>query len=478
MPRPPTKRSRFTSETSKTKNHHATDTVGSTKQSSEDSSHNYPNLLHMTERPDFAYVPHQNDQTPVVKTHDYAIDSSPLEECGPTSGRPVTRARGYSSTLSIIGRKGDGSSKIPGTPAYESSVLSNFRRRPRQPSILHIMQADDSSSDLDDEDFLGGLSPEDESTPLDISRVRSLIPAHVTTSSSPGPSSPSSNKQRKRKSPAEEIEIEYASDSQAVRHSPCTSITVQESNQPGCTMQHLMSPGAMSETMAPPMSSSPAASPVLTPSITSAEMSLAVPKITLGILSEQRNNVSKNVPTLALQDRLLPRRTKAQRKCLASTLSDSSCSESEQDEDELSYAPPGKSCQASRTHIRRPKSQKPRNKLQEERTKTATIESRKRNGCESHKCKSRTRVGADPLLCARSNAPEEPPLPSSSPLSSPLGSNAYCSGVPSGFEKLLKDRYLSEELRLQAKKFADVDKWVLDYEDVNPYVSQGSDAFR
>ncbi|KAM5475623.1 hypothetical protein MauCBS54593_001315 [Microsporum audouinii] len=69
------------------------------------------------------------------------------------------------------------------TPAFESSILSTFRPRPRQPSILQLV-GDDSldlgSSELGSEDLLGSFDPEDVSTPLPASRRKSLKQADIT----------------------------------------------------------------------------------------------------------------------------------------------------------------------------------------------------------------------------------------------------------------------------------------------------------
>ncbi|OJK03330.1 hypothetical protein ASPACDRAFT_110961 [Aspergillus aculeatus ATCC 16872] len=487
MPRPPTKRNRPTLGISKTGNRdlqRVTDNAGSTKHNPNGSSCESPAVFRMTQRPASDFAPHQKDQTPVVKCHDYAIESSPLEEREAGSSRPVTRARGYSSTLSIVGRKGDGNSRIPGTPAYESSILSNFRRRPRQPSILHMMQANDDSSDLDDEDFLGGLSPEDESTPLDISRGKSLIAGHAA-SSSPGLPSPSSSKQRKR-TPSSGNNCS-APRPQQVRHSPPTMIPGQQDVTLIHLSQPLVSPEATSTTMAPPMSSSPSMSPTITPSLIYAEEPLAVSTIALGIPAE-RSNVGTSLSTVALQKELLPRRFKIRRQCWGpnleaqSRLGDDSCSEMEHHESDL---PPAKATRAPRRHIGKPGPPQPYDNPPKEQPTHVMAESRKRNRGQTQN-NEKTKLGADRLPCATTHASQEGPLspfssPSSSPLSSPLssppGSQADHSSMPSGSEPL-KARYLSEELRVQAQKFADIDKWELDYEDVTIAASKGSDAFR
>ncbi|PYH87742.1 hypothetical protein BO71DRAFT_489332 [Aspergillus ellipticus CBS 707.79] len=255
-------------------------------------------------------------QTPMAKTQEYAIDSSPMGERGATGSRPVTRARGYSSTLSVVGRKGDAGSKVPGTPAFESSILSNFRRRPRQPSILQMMQTDDGSSDLDDDVFLGGLSPEDESTPLDLSKGRSLLTGHRAL---PSPSFPASSSGglRKRKMPAEESRIPQF-DAEDMEHSPDIS--------PGSSQRHSKfgvsadsprapaAPAAPSLMWEPPLSSSPPLSPTRTVSMPTTAQSKRMN------MSAERV-ISKNIglPTSALQHRLLPRRNNMQRKLLGIT---------------------------------------------------------------------------------------------------------------------------------------------------------------
>jgi hypothetical protein len=53
----------------------------------------------------------------------------------------------------------------------------------------------------------------------------------------------------------------------------------------------------------------------------------------------------------------------------------------------------------------------------------------------------------------------------SSPLSSALDSDAFDSDFLLEQEAPVKN-YLSEELRLQALKFAEVDKWQMEFEDV------------
>lgn len=65
------------------------------------------------------------------------------------------------------------------TPSRETSLLGTLKPRRRQPSILQNIDHDSSTFDLDDEEeFL----PDAESTPLNLSKSRSLLSTPVTTS--------------------------------------------------------------------------------------------------------------------------------------------------------------------------------------------------------------------------------------------------------------------------------------------------------
>ncbi|KAL3456324.1 hypothetical protein BJX64DRAFT_46680 [Aspergillus heterothallicus] len=386
------------------------------------------------------------NQTPLGKSHEFAIGSSPGTEQGATGSRPPTRARGYSSTLSIVGRKGDTSSRVPGTPGFESSILSNFRRRPRQASILHMMQDEEgSSSDYDDDDFLGGLSPEDESTPLDIARGKSFVlrPTVSSPMKSLLPSSGESSK-RKRFDEAADAPLSPLGVASSAPDSPTLHSGIAEwvtSNVPSLSFQ---SPAAFSETMAPPMSS-----PV--PDLRH-EMSTPISDHTSSLTRRPRTSktrkTSKNensVSTVALQDKLLPRRRqqRAARLC-ASVLSDSDEGHpqvNDEDDDELSFLP-----------ARNP-SQARRNPSSELKPKTVGKRSNAMMHCETS---VREEINTDK---------ENELVGMSSPLSSALDSDAFDSDFLLEQEGPVKT-YLSEELRLQALKFAEVDRWQMEFEDV------------
>ncbi|GKZ51680.1 hypothetical protein AbraIFM66951_006739 [Aspergillus brasiliensis] len=438
MPRPPTKRNRLTSKASsavekdnqQSSGRNSISSVAVTK-STGDADQAIVAFSEITHSGQASEIRRQlRNQTPLTRAQEHAIESSPIGEREATGSRPATRARGYSSTLSVAGRKGDAGSKVPGTPAFESSILSNFRRRPRQPSILQMMQAEDGSSDFDDDDddedniFLGSLSPEDESTPLNLSRVQD-------------------------------------------------------------------SPGAFSQTLAPPMSSSPPLSPTHT---TSPEMTQEK-----RIDKSAKSTASRKLvlPTAALQNRLLPRRNRSQRKRFVRDGSEipedpsdgghSATQQDDDDDDELYYLPPKRSSRAQR---KRSEEQKPA------RSTTRTVQRRQpiadsvegqitggRNpptqpyvtARKSGEKKMTYRLGAlDTMGLDKENEPVDT-SPLSSPLSTPPESEA--SESESTAESNRGSHFLSDELRLQAKKFADVDKWKLEFEDVTPD-SQGSEVFR
>jgi hypothetical protein len=407
-------------------------------------------------------VQQMKNQTPISKSHEQAIESSPMGERAATGSRPPTRARGYSSTLSLAGRKGDMSSKIPGTPAFESSVLSNFRRRARQPSILQMMQTEDGSSDLDDDDFLGGLSPEDESTPLNVSRGKSLI---LNNAASPSAESlsPSSDKPRKRKRATEEPQVPQSPlnvvESTPVG-SPARGTQENEAHDHTDTPRPLISPEEFSQTMVPPMSSSAPQSPAY---IDLALAERASP-VTLESTKELsgRMNAQGYLSTAALQSKLLPRRRQRHRRHNDSDISNDD--DRSDDEDELNYLPSKKLMKSRRKQTDLPNPSK--------NTRTKPIKQKKplpklSKGGIVYPSATRA-TGVD-----KENQPDG----TSSPLSSALDSDAFDSDL-SISKSTDKGDFLSDELRLQAKKFAEVDDWQMEFEDVTSTAGSQGSPFR
>lgn len=345
------------------------------------------------------------NQTPLTKSHEQAIESSPTGDRPSsrpgTGSRPPTRSRGYSSTLSFAGRKGDANSRIPGTPGFDNSVLSNFRRRPRQQSILQMMQADDDgSSDLDDDDFLGGLSPNDESTPLNLSRT-----IHIKSSS------PLSSGSRKRKRMTQEFpEPELPVDiDDTPTATPCPR--EGEDNEDEVEINEAAQPlETLSQTVLPPVSS-PAGSthPEPTPQIS---------------LKKRTTHLS----TASLQNRLLPRR----RRRLSNDIVDDQHDAASGDEDELNY-PSQRSRRAGKSKPKPLCIQDPKPRVTKKPTYSRSQGMDKENEMLSS--------------------------PSSSPLSSLPESDV------SDSESMV--RCVSDELRAAIKKFAEVDQWQMEYEDVS-----------
>ncbi|RDW90894.1 uncharacterized protein DSM5745_02669 [Aspergillus mulundensis] len=411
------------------------------------------------------------NQTPLSKAQEFAIGSSPGTEQGATGSRPPTRARGYSSTLSIAGRKGDTSSRIPGTPAFESSILSNFRRRPRQASILHMMQnEEDGSSDLDDDEFLGGLSPEDESTPLNISRGKSLVLRPAASSPDRSPSLLSSGTSSKRKRTAEGTEIPKSplDVANSTPGTPRTELETRDSGTPVPLSIVAQSPATLSETMVPPMSSPV---PGLTHEVSTPESDRLQSRTKKPQNTKAARPIDSKlqIPTAALQDQLLPRRRQrrvarrgASKFEVLSESEDDDVHSTALDDDELSFSPMQKRSQTRR-----------------QPTTTKSVSSNRAVAdSASHGKDSKTAKRHGASSCQEASGGKENELiEASSPLSSALDTDELDSEFDLEHEAPDKT-YLSEELRLQALKFAEVDKWQMEFEDVITVGTQESGTFR
>lgn len=470
MPRPGVKRSRLASKAPPANRPESPGNPEFTDgpESPSNASRSMASASKPTESASAPFAKQLRDQTPMSKGDEQVIESSPMGDRTATGSRPPTR-RGYSSTLSLAGRKGDMSSKIPGTPAFENSVLSNFRKRARQPSILQMMQTEDVSSDLDDDDFLGGLSPEDESTPLNAYRGKSLLIRH-TASSPHESSSPSSGGSRKRKratGPPEELQVPQSPLGAAERTPtgfPARTIQGYEPTRTDASQQ--VEPlGVFSQTMVAPMSSSAPPSPG-----NSALAPVADRASPANSRMKEPNKKPRDLGHLStanLQNKLLPRRRQRRRRQRDTTDLDLSSDNSEDghpsagrddDDDELDYLPSRKPMRPQRQRIDR--SSTP---LANGRTKPVKPKNASKQTSTSH------RAGE----FDKENQPKNQPADMSSPLSSALDSDAFDSEAS---ESVSTGKYMSEELRLQAKKFAEVDRWQMDFEDV-PSVAGSQDGF-
>jgi len=142
--------------------------------------------------------------------------------------------------------------RVRSTPAAEASILAlaNFKRRPRQPSIIRQVQLASETGDRYDFD---DLEPEDESTPLHLNkrRTRSSLNSQHENSAAPATSS-----SRKRKF----SEVQVA----ATQPSPLLASSPPPSPRPAST------PG-LSRSSSPALPSRAAALPARPPSPTLAD---------------------------------------------------------------------------------------------------------------------------------------------------------------------------------------------------------------
>jgi hypothetical protein len=160
--------------------------------------------------------------------------------------------------------------KVGATPAHERSILAltNFKRRARQPSLLRMVQQTtdvedneqsglDNTDDFDFDDFL----PHAESTPLN---VRKNAPGDETRNDSGAQISSSGSRGTKRKlSPVVQVPRSSPPASPAsgrdieVERSPSPSLPEVLPSREEVVEQTQEEQEPMSETLAPPMSSSP-----------------------------------------------------------------------------------------------------------------------------------------------------------------------------------------------------------------------------
>ncbi|KAJ5387262.1 hypothetical protein N7509_009803 [Penicillium cosmopolitanum] len=449
-------------------------------------------------------------QTPLAKNHDQAIGSSPTGDRPGTgsrpgtASRPPTRSRGYSSTMSVAGRKGEtnanANSRIPGTPSFDTSMLSNFRRRPRQQSILQMVQAEDGSSELDDDDFLGGLSPQDESTPLNRPRRKSLLmkpdeqgeapsgsqsPSPSPSASQSLPSSASAGSRKRKRAPKIEVQIlVQVPQSSAPKASqiedeeinqiddtpsatPIPRNTYPEESQPeGETPQPPRFSDILSQTFLPP-ASSPASTATTAP-----RSPLVVPLVS----GKRRPKDSAHMSTAALQNKLLPRRRlRRLRQRDAGEQHDESSDDSDNnsthdaasgDDDELSRPSSSRRSRSQsrgasapakpkplrnsrdKSKLNNPKQRKPRGKkaaaAADQEPTTTYSRSRREGGVDKENEFQLSRSG--------------------SPLSSAPDSDAESN---TGAGNKTPRRFTSAELRAATLKFAEIDQWEMEFEDVS-----------
>ncbi|MCJ1252968.1 hypothetical protein MMC24_000774 [Lignoscripta atroalba] len=162
-------------------------------------------------------------------------------------------------------------SKAHTTPAMDASVLAiaNFKRRPRQPSILQLGRQIAQTNGSDNDEELDDFQPDDESTPFHFSKSRLRIQS-TPTSLSLSPHNLPSLDSRKRKLTPPELQVprSQSSVSQAnhehlrLEDEPVSDLygvsgDEEEPPLPATRTTRPPSPQIWSDTMAPPQSSSP-----------------------------------------------------------------------------------------------------------------------------------------------------------------------------------------------------------------------------
>lgn len=203
-----------------------------------------------------------------------SVESNLAEDNGLTSvGRRNTSALGVGNFKrrprenSILGRRAP--SVAPSSNALEMDVgtpaakigsamkIGTFKRRAREPSILRTAQKPRQEEQLDYDDDEDDFNPEDESTPLQLSKRRSITSSSAASSSNSkkrklsavqvpqsSPNLPSPTAEGEDTIPA----TGPLSDDEEAEPSPMVRLSIEARSD---------SPEPFSETMAPPQSSSP-----------------------------------------------------------------------------------------------------------------------------------------------------------------------------------------------------------------------------
>ncbi len=115
---------------------------------------------------------HRENTPPIYDPDDDLYGLSPAGEISLAKIEATRKSRREASTTQKqVTTVPPSALRVRSTPAAEASylALANFKRRPRQPSIIRLVQqASEIGDDLDFDD----LEPEDESTPLNLNKSR------------------------------------------------------------------------------------------------------------------------------------------------------------------------------------------------------------------------------------------------------------------------------------------------------------------
>ncbi|KAI9832661.1 MAG: hypothetical protein M1819_004246 [Sarea resinae] len=368
--------------------------------------------------------------------------------------------------------------KVPGTPGVDNSVLAiaNFKRRPRQPSILRMVRQDDTDEDEDD------FNPDDESTPLKLDISKPHIDDEPTSLSTPR--SPPTSSSRKRKLTPPTVEVPRSSPPPAVSPSGESALNDQssqsislpdieaigEETRQESRDKHEVAPELDSETMAPPRSSSPGSPEPISRTRSTRAGSKQTQSSRLAQAAKQtapadfgsppaRNKKARRrdpVSTAALQN-LLPRRRRRGPRGDFDVLSSSEAEATpivvDEDEDELTFVPNRKTAQRQ---SRAAKTTKPtvKKRGRPAKTKSTKLTATQTKGLRTYTRRAssdKENEGTIRVLPAASN-------PGNDSLG-PLDDSTDATPTRKRPEP-------APEIEAARQKFQEVDQWELAFEDV------------
>ncbi|KAL9603487.1 MAG: hypothetical protein Q9219_001174 [cf. Caloplaca sp. 3 TL-2023] len=408
---------------------------------------------------------------------------------------PATSATYRNASMDKIQTsQGNHLSKPRTTPSRETSILAveNFKRRPRELSLLQIAQAQHAAEESELDDTLDDFNPDDESTPLHQTST-GLQHERSSTSSS----HKSSSRKRKLSTPdvrvpesqPQPLPTRFSSPASSPSENLFDILSDKSRSSPAlptisASKSQLATPAAHSDTLAPPKSSSPPAprdrsrqtkpsnrgtqpaiKPKAQPTKSKARKALSTilpPRSPSPAKSSPTNASTTRSPlqplkTSALQN-LLPRRRRVMSRNkennifelnTSSDMDTFNSAELEEDEDELSYHATAKSS-------RKPPVEKPKQVKKGKGGATA----------KGAKLKSKQSEGRASMTYTRKqhNVPDE----NDDAISS--SGEDYDTGT------VRMDGKVQEEMKKMAAKFREVDDWGLDFEEVTGSSDRMRDA--
>ncbi|KAL8795887.1 MAG: hypothetical protein Q9182_007471 [Xanthomendoza sp. 2 TL-2023] len=399
--------------------------------------------------------------------------------------------------------------KIQATPMRENSVLAteNFRRRPRQPSLLQIAQAHHAAVDSENDGTLNDFNPDDESTPFG----KSALDIHLEPPTASPFRHPPSRKRKLSTPDIQDIQVQASQSLSSPAHnsSPPPSVPddlfdiFAEDSQPKPSLPTIPSSRSAlppqpvdSDTLAPPQSSSMPPSPqkqaLQSKSHTEKVHSGSKPTLkptnpkvrqqSSPVLPPRSPTPTQSSPTAVPATRpllkplttstlqnLLPRRRRVVSSNKGNTVFDIHSSSggemdtlnADEDEDELNYRPTTTKLARNGATEKKPKRGKPK------------------------AAKNKSKIGADaagaqirvPRLSTTTTYGRKHVQDTVSENENvALGSESDEDGGSAGVVVVKMDGKAREELKRMAAKFREVDEWGLEFEEVTGSSDRMRDA--